>query len=388
MESILTAVGEIEGKGAIWHVGMAIQAKLAAEQGDTKAQLEKSLSHLAEARQLNAWWSRIPALMAEVYDRLGREDGALQAYLDAISRGDRNPASIHRAVQLLYKRQDNEGVEKLIRQLAAQPNLLTSEASRMASELLLRRADFQQAMQMARDTAAQSKDYQDHIWLGQVLVVAAQEDVAQRRSADLKAKLDEAEKSLRHAIELAPGAALPWTAWIRFLTQAGRTDEAAKAVAEAEQKIPEAQRRGAGSMLRGDGEARRGGQALRSPPGPAARQPCPCAAGGPVLFQVRQAPRGSAAPGETGWRGEQSRRSHEGLGAAAIGDGACRRGESCPAEAGLEPGEREPRARCGLARGPPHQGGVAGRRRQAALAAGSHSHSRATASGYAGSDAQ
>ena len=85
----------------------------------------------------------------------------------------------------------------MIRQLRQQQPQLSPDLGRLASEINWHLDEDQLALELARDVAATSDFYPDHVWLAHLLVTIGGSD----RESQAKA-FDEAEASLRRAIEL------------------------------------------------------------------------------------------------------------------------------------------------------------------------------------------
>jgi|GEM_PF-576189 len=254
MEALAGKIRKLDARGDRWRVAEAIRLRLVAQklppdkkQEEEKRLLDEALKHLVEARKLNPDWSRVPLLMAEIYDQLGQSPSALQNYREAIDQGERNVAVIQRTVQILYAQPSldaAEQAEKLIQQLAAQTNLPASDVSavmRQAPEFSLRPEVLPQALEMARKAAGNSKDYRDHLWLGQALMVAAAQDLAAQRADAAKTKLEEAEQALRRGNHLDPKAPAAWIPLMRFLARTGRGEEALKMIPQVQQNVPQDQ---------------------------------------------------------------------------------------------------------------------------------------------------
>jgi len=254
MESLAGEIKKLDARGGRWRVAEAIRLRLVAQQRlaekkeeEAKRSLEEALTRLAEARKLDPDWSRVPLLMAEIYDQLGQSTSALQNYREAIDQGERNVAVIQRAVQILSEQPSLDAAdqaEKLIQQWVAQPNLPASDVSavmRLAPEVALRPEVLPQSLEMARRAAGNSKDYRDHLWLGQVLMVAAAQDLAAQQADAVKTKLGAAETALRRANELDPKAPATWIALVRFLARTGRANDAVTMIPQAQAKVPQDQ---------------------------------------------------------------------------------------------------------------------------------------------------
>ena len=87
---------------------------------------------------------------------------------------------------------------------------VAGDLGRLAAEIALRNQQHERALELARQAvSADSRDYRDHIWLGQILW-------ALDRPA-------QAEQALRHAVALADQAPDAWVALIQYLARTDRT---------------------------------------------------------------------------------------------------------------------------------------------------------------------
>jgi len=235
MDRVLGEIGRIEGQGPLWRYGRALHVTL---QGN-ESLLPQALELLADAGVSRPAWSRVPFLAAKIHEMLDEEEQALKQYTRAIELGERNTTAIRRAIELLTDRQRFLEADRLIRRLEEQYNPFSASLARLAAEVSLRLDNFDRALEIARQAAADSKEYRDHIWLGQVLSILGQRAKREGRIADSEGMLKEAEKELRRAIGFAPEATDAWVAIIGFFARTDQSHKAEQAIAEAQQHIPE-----------------------------------------------------------------------------------------------------------------------------------------------------
>jgi cellulose synthase operon protein C len=242
MERALKEIERVAGKGAYWYYGQAVRLSLQAKNkpaAERDALLNQALDDLGRAKEVRKTWARIPLLTASIYDQQGQTDLALQNYRDAIDLGERDPAAVRRMVQLLFQKQQFAEADRLLKELDDQKTPLSSDLNRASAEAALQSGDVDRALDMARKSAAaQSKEFQDHVWLGQMLGMASRRarTEGQEKKADELAA--EAEKALRHAVELDPKAPMTWIALLRFLGTNEKEAEAEKLLADVEKKVP------------------------------------------------------------------------------------------------------------------------------------------------------
>jgi len=238
VKSTLDEVQRIEGRGPHWLYGEAVRLSLLAQGKKANPLLDEALKHLAEARTLRPSWARLPLVAATVYEQQGNLSAALESYLQAIDSGESSPLAIRRAISLLYREQRFDKADELLSRFREIPPELLKTAGRI--DLGLGR--FDQALDKAKQSAAGSNDYHDHIWLGQLLY----ENGRRARDKGLTEAADnalaQAEKSLRRALELADNVPETWISMILFLAGTGETKKAEEAIEQARSKIPADQR--------------------------------------------------------------------------------------------------------------------------------------------------
>jgi tetratricopeptide (TPR) repeat protein len=245
-EQVLKEIREIEGDGPEWHYAEAARLAGLLDKADEakKSEAEKktlsdqALGHLAAAAKLRPRWAQVALLAASLYDRQGRIEEALENYRKAIELGEQNPLAVRRTFELLCRRQRYVEANQMIPLLEQGQGLSVSEIGRLASEVSARLDKTDRALEIARQAAAESKDWRDHLWLGQLLAFLGNRAQAAGQPAEAKAHFAEAEKSLRHAIELAPEAPEAWVGLIQLLAATDQKPAAKELIRQARGKIP------------------------------------------------------------------------------------------------------------------------------------------------------
>jgi len=243
MEKHLAALRRVEGEGPHWLFGRAVLLTLDAESdGDgppDTAKLNKALNLLERAQEKRSRWSRVPLLMAGVHEQLGQHEKAIDFYGQAIDLGERSPNAFRRLVTLLNQR----GLYTEARQRLDQMTQLrvqgTEALERLRMQTLLGTGDLETALEQARETAKDSEQARDHVWLARLLATVAsrqqQADNAQKASE----LLEEADRSLKQAIELEPEAAAPYLAMTQFYLATERRGDAMGVVDRLRENVPE-----------------------------------------------------------------------------------------------------------------------------------------------------
>jgi cellulose synthase operon protein C len=236
----LERIKGITGKDWCWLYGQAVlilQSKDNKE--DQTPALMQALDYLKQAREKRKNWAKLPLAEAGVYDRLGKPDEALRCYREAIDLGERNPNAILRLVQILYQTRQIAEANRLLTRFDREGVSLPPLLLRVRAEGALQEGDAGRAIEAARKAVpADSKDYRDHVWLGQLLGVVCQQAKGDGDERNAEPLLAEAEKELRQAVELDPKAADAWVALVRLLAKAGKNSKAEAAIVDAEKKIP------------------------------------------------------------------------------------------------------------------------------------------------------
>lgn len=240
MEAAIKEIERVAGQGSYWLYAQAVLRYLDGKKDPQNSQdkLEEALRFLDKAREHRGDWSRIPLLMAGVYDALGKPDMALRYYQEALNMGDRNPSAIRRAILLLAQTQQFAEADRLLRQLEKEHVELSPEAVRAGAEVALQQGEFDRALEMARKAVdAGSKNYQDHLWLGQIMGILGSHAKVNGDEKKAEELLTDAEATLRKAVELEPTVPLTHVALIRFLSAMGKEEKAEKAIQEATLKL-------------------------------------------------------------------------------------------------------------------------------------------------------
>jgi cellulose synthase operon protein C len=245
MQSALDEIHAIQGESAEWHYGKAgLQAVLAQRaQGKEERQscLDRAFAHLFAAQAQRPQWGRVPLLRARLYDQLGQVDQAGDNYRMAVDAGETDNDAVRRAFQFLYSRQRFAEADAMLRHLEQrQAAFVPDEMGRLASEVSMRMENADRALAIARRVAAQSNDWADHAWLGQVAAWLGVQAEVDRKPDEVKEYFAEAEKAFRRSVEISPHTPDAWIGLIRFLALTGQKEQAAAILDKAVKKIPAA----------------------------------------------------------------------------------------------------------------------------------------------------
>ena len=237
MLKLLDEIKEAEGEGVEWHYGKAKRLIMQAEGPDDK-KLDDALKHLVQAEKERPSWPPLPLAKGAVYQRKQDAQKALENWLKAFNLGARNPAAIEQAVRLLFAEERYAEALKLARSLEQRGILPSPQFARLLILLKQQAQDYTGALDLARRVASGSEEYMDHLQFGDKLWIVANQRMREGDETGAAEMFDEVEKALRRAVELSDDVAATWRALISFLAKQGKTQEAEKAIAEAQTKIP------------------------------------------------------------------------------------------------------------------------------------------------------
>jgi tetratricopeptide (TPR) repeat protein len=228
---LLSEIRRATGRGALTAYGEAALLVLQARQR-RKTNFAEARRLLKEAAADRPSWSRVPLLEGQIFELEGNEAKALESYQLALRQGDKRLPVVRRVAQLLYKAKRYAEAEDLVRGLPAEALRSEPGLGQLGAELSLltrpsegegRKAAERRALDLARQTAGKSKDYRDHLWLGQIAAAAGENAGA--------------EKAFREARRLAKKAPAAWAALILFLAKQDSA-QAKRELAQAEKALP------------------------------------------------------------------------------------------------------------------------------------------------------
>jgi len=224
MQRTLTTIQSIEGsQGTLSRYGAALRLIWLAKKGE-KELLDNARALLDQVGIQRPSWSAVPLAKAEIDHLKGNIDQAIANYRKAIELGDHSARVVRPLAQLLYQSQRYSEAEQEIYRLQKQMSL-SNDLKQLAAEVALQNQNPGRAVEMAlTSVAADSKDYRDFLWLGQVLAASGQ-------------RRDEAEANLRKAIDLADGNSEPWVALVQFLSNAKNNEKALEEIDRAKSRL-------------------------------------------------------------------------------------------------------------------------------------------------------
>jgi len=222
MSRFIGEIRRIEGdEGTLWRYCRACQIVLETKQG-AKTNLKEATELLDKSASQRSGWARVPVCQAQVSELLENYDSAIAKYQQAVLLGERDPAVIRRGVELLSARQRYSEADQLLLRLGDQPGAFAG-LERVAAEVALRKHDIIQALELAQKAvSADSRDFRDQLWLGQIQWAAGYPE----------------EAPFRRAVALADAEPAAWVGYVQYLARTGERQKALEKTLEAERKLP------------------------------------------------------------------------------------------------------------------------------------------------------
>jgi cellulose synthase operon protein C len=235
-------IGEIEGGAGL--LGRFCQVRYLIWQAEQAARKDpqEALRRRTEARVLlnelasrRPDWSVIPLALAqleqqELYqgnlsdsEMQAKEESIIHFYRRAIDLGERSSAVVREAVKLLFKHKRGSEALDLLNSIPLESQL-AGDLGRQASRFAVDSRDFQRAEDIARKmVVANSGDFQERIWLVQILLSGGQQA--------------EAETEIRQAVELSKTDPDRWITLVRFMVITKQFAKAQQAIKDAEAAV-------------------------------------------------------------------------------------------------------------------------------------------------------
>jgi tetratricopeptide (TPR) repeat protein len=224
--SALNTIHDIEGdNGAMWPLGKGslLLRKALRSPGSRDALLVEARRDLRQAAIRRPSSSHAPLALAEVEELSGNHEAAVQHYLHAIQDlGDRDPAAVNRALQVLIANDHRPEAAHVVQKLVEEGMPLSGELQRTAARVSLATGNPGQALQFVQGTLSEeSKSPEDLMLLGQILWK----------------NVKDAEPVLRRAVALAPADPRTHKALIYYLASMGKRKEAEAVLGDVERTL-------------------------------------------------------------------------------------------------------------------------------------------------------
>lgn len=200
IEALLTQIRKLETRerGPLWCYGEAARLLI---QGDQATNIDRARQLLAEAIAQRPQWPQPHVLLAQVERLQDNLAVATDHYRAALELGDRSPSVVQELVLLLIQRRRFPEADQVLRRLESPELMLSSDLSRVGSELSVQTNDYARALRLARQAADESKSAEDLLWLARLYE-------HEKSSA-------EAEVTYRQAVQLHPADLRVWLAFAR-----------------------------------------------------------------------------------------------------------------------------------------------------------------------------
>ena len=240
MTRALDDIQKVAGKSAYWLWGQAVLLAMQAQEEKSPGPLlDQAVDLLEKAGELRGDWADIPKTLGQVHLQQGRPDLAIKYYLEALDLGDRDLKTIRQAILILFQTQQYAEADQRLRWLERQKMPFSREMLRMAGEIAIKRNDYDRAREMVRKAGLEdSKNYREHIWLGQMLDILGGHAKKEGRNEDANSLFSEAAVSLQRAVELEPSQSASWIALLRHYVGVGQTAKAEETIQQAGKNIP------------------------------------------------------------------------------------------------------------------------------------------------------
>jgi tetratricopeptide (TPR) repeat protein len=230
MQQLLGEFRQMEGgQGTFWSFCEAWRLTWKAKQEKDNPQLldeARALLDTVASRRPN--WPPVLLVKADIEQLKGNTEQAIANYQSAIAAGEHNPRVVRQLVQLLIQRGRFREADELTAALQKQ-GLIAADMQRLAVDISLRNQQPDRAVKLALEAvSADSKDYHDCLWLGQVMAAGGRART-------------EVEPHFRRAITLAPDAPEPRIVLVQYLAKID-PEEAGKTIEEARLKLKPDQR--------------------------------------------------------------------------------------------------------------------------------------------------
>lgn len=244
MDEALEDIRRIENEGPYWHYLKAV-ALVADTSKDDRQSREQALTWLAKAAVLRPNWPDVIMMEAKLRHEMGDHDAAINKYLEAVDQGSRDPVGMTQLHQLLMSQGRTSEAMRILRLLEEEKVDIGAHAFLQRAQENLREGNLDQALvdlgravEESQEQAVDSEDPLAHVRLAEALRNRALTAKQQGDTAAAKRDFEEAEKSLRRAIELGPEDSANWLRLVLLLKQADNPRGAAEAITGARAALP------------------------------------------------------------------------------------------------------------------------------------------------------
>ncbi len=227
MQQALDDIRDLEkGLGAFHRYGNALRLiwQVKEKKKDTKQALDEARLDLDFARRQQPRWPAPCLALAEIDDLAGNPEGMIKNLRDAIDLGETSPAVATRLINALFSQNRAAEATLEIQKLQRLPHPNEDMKTLFALGAIYNREPSKAVEYIKAASQKASRDYRDYLSTGTLYRMAG--------------NVEEAEKSLRQAVEAAENEPAPLIAYVRFLAERGRSSVATNAIRKAREKLP------------------------------------------------------------------------------------------------------------------------------------------------------
>ncbi len=239
----LDEIKKVEGEGALWLYGKAVQQEIKAKDGQDPL-LDKALADLAKARAMRPSWSQLPLLAARIHEKQGDQPNTLKEYRKAVELGSTNTLAVLYAAQALISQRSYAEADTMLQKVRGRRTIHAAKIQAMERTIARNLGQIDKELELLQGIAKTSKMATDHIRLANILLQimgkSGDDTLTPEQLEEDRQRRQDATVALKRAVELAANeteSAQAWGSLVRLHYRAGQPLEAQKAFAEAERTV-------------------------------------------------------------------------------------------------------------------------------------------------------
>ncbi len=192
---------------------------MVSSEGTDQILLAKAHKELKRAAQIRPSWSRIAWLRGLLFDISNQRERALDYYKNAIDLGDQRLGVYKRTLELMREQGHFAEANELLRQLPENAKS-SDDFYRLFVEFTIlepsRKESHQHALQVAEQATANSENYLDYVWLGQMASAA---DFPTKAEAAFRQARTKVENAFKKGKAKAEEVSTVWVILLLFLAE-------------------------------------------------------------------------------------------------------------------------------------------------------------------------
>jgi tetratricopeptide (TPR) repeat protein len=233
MQKSLSAIAKGEQSESSYALfAQAVVDMVRAEKEEKPELLEKARVNLTKSLEKRANWAPAKLILAQVLAKQKKEDAAVELYMNVVEGGVQSPDVVREVARFLTSRGRFREADALFKKLGARPDTL-EKIQRELRSVKTQLQQYDEAIGHARRVADESNAYADQIWLGQLLLISANQQRSEGHTHRVEPLIKEAETVFRKAVNLEPKKPEGWVLLVQLFA-----DD--KNMASAEEVIKEA----------------------------------------------------------------------------------------------------------------------------------------------------